>query len=143
MIKKLTTIICVATATLVMSCSKNEDKKDNTQQLYWEMEGQRFTAQGGKAFDNGNSISVYVTSHQSDCSSKEYSFENYLNVEIPKNSKTEGYNVVFGRKGSIPMNALNSKIRYEHNGEQITIWVEAKTILGHKAEGKYTVPYCK
>ncbi|MFJ1473964.1 hypothetical protein ACILE9_06835 [Capnocytophaga cynodegmi] len=143
MIKKLTTIICVATATLVMSCSKNDDKNDNTQQLYWEMEGQRFTAQGGKAFDNGNSISVYVTSHQSDCSSKEYNFENYLNVEIPKNSKTEGYNVVFGRKGSIPMNALNSKIRYEHNGEQITIWVDAKTISGHKAEGKYTVPYCK
>ncbi|GIJ92952.1 hypothetical protein [Capnocytophaga stomatis] len=76
-------------------------------------------------------------------SSKVYEYDNYLNVEIPKNADKNEYNVVFGRKGSIPMNALNSKIRYKYDDKQVTIWVEAKTISGHKAEGKYTVPYCK
>lgn len=143
MTRKLTKMIYAVVIALSMSCSKNEDNNDNSQPLYWEIDEQRFTAEGGKAFDNGASISVYVTPHPSDCSSKVYEYDNYLNVEIPKNADKNEYNVVFWRKGSIPMNALNSKIRYKYDDKQVTIWVEAKTISGHKAEGKYTVPYCK
>lgn len=145
MLKKITQITLMGLLFLNVSCSKdNNNSSDdrNDSPLTWITNGQNFTAKGGKAFDSDNSISVNITPHESDCNSKVIDFVDYISVTIPKNSTSNELNVVFNSKNKA-MNALNSSVKYEYTDTSFTIWIEAETTAGHKATGKYTVPYCK
>lgn len=145
MLKKITQITLMGLLFLNVSCSKDnnnssDDKNDSP--LTWVTDGKNFTAKGGKAFDSDNSISVNITPHESDCNSEVIDFVDYISVSIPKNSTSNKLNVVFNSKNKA-MNALNSSVKYEYTDTSFTIWIEAETTAGHKATGKYTVPYCK
>lgn len=152
MMKKLISLSVIAIVLLSFSCSKsNDDNNENPVSesiLTWKMNGSSFTAQGGKSFSSGDNISVNITGYKTDCSSDLFSFDNYLSVSIPKNITTFPYtdskaNVVYNYKNR-PLNALNSTV-VVHNisDSEVTISIKSETISGEKAEGKYTIPYCK
>ncbi|MDO5106109.1 hypothetical protein [Capnocytophaga sp.] len=141
--KKLVQLAVISIITMSLSCSKKEDSKtDDTQLLSWEMEGEHFSAKGGYAFKRDNTIAVYITPQPSDCASKVYELQNYLSVDIPVDGISDNYNVVFKNKNKL-MNAFRSKVKHQYNDKEVTIWVEASTVTGEKANGKFTVPYCK
>ena len=145
MLKKITQIALMGLLFLNVSCSKesnNSSGDENASPLTWIMNGQSFTAKGGKAFDSDNFISVNITPHESNCDSKVIDFVDYISVSIPKNSTSNKLNVVFNSKNKA-VNALNSNVKYEYIDTNITVWIEAETINGNKATGKFTVPYCK
>ena len=142
--KKCKKIAVISLILLGLSCSKKEDSNDdNSQPLVWEMDGRQFKAEGGSAREDSNATWVTITPHPSDCSSDILNFAEYLSIYIPKSTTNGKFNVVFNKKGGIPMNALNSRVNYKYTDTHITVTVEAKTSAGHKAEGTFTVPYCK
>jgi len=84
-----------------MSCSSDDDSNSNSNAtLQGKVYGSNFVAAGGKAFADGDNLSVNITNISADCSSNIFDYDLSVSTYItPEVGIYNDINIVFNAEG--------------------------------------------
>ncbi|WP_272150560.1 hypothetical protein [Tenacibaculum aiptasiae] len=130
---------------VLTACSNSGFVDLNNLPLQGKVFGESFKATGGKAFLNGNNLSVNITNVAADCNSNVLDYLLYISIDVENQAGVPSkVNVVFNKKGETPLNKLNSTVLVESlTTTQATVRIKAVADADNTVEGVFTVPFCQ
>lgn len=139
--------ILVLLALLFTQCSSSDTISSSISDanLAGTVFGEVFTAEGGKAFDSGDNISINITNTNADCDTYISDYDIYVSTTVLFEVGTyDNSNVVFHKKDGTPNNVLQSTVVIEKiTATTVTVKIASESFDGEsKVDGTFTVNYC-